>query len=217
MMPLPLITDIARPLTLPAPFDTAAPYAALEYGHRCVSLTLHQPGTIARNQYAIAWITVRELQPWRGEPLQVLTERRRTMDAQRESFTTAGRQAVAAMLLPAIARYGFDRWWTDNHRRKIEDHDRCADQAGAARRAAAWWDQRAMITRGYAERYLDTRPIPAYELAGRRELTQRIVAADGRLIREPVIARIVMASDGEPVGWMTKAGDLIPDDRILEP
>jgi hypothetical protein len=185
------------------------------YGKRQLSWSIDQPGEIARNQFAYAWFDVTEREPWKGEPLWLSATRRMPTDTTaRTSFTDKGREAVAALVLPVIARYGFTRAWIDAHgQRGNPAADR--DAADEARRHAAWWTQKAELAEWHAEGLLSFRPVdPDPKSYASRYPTVKVVPRwHGGSPWEEVTAEALM--DGERVGWITKDAQLVPDQSIL--
>lgn len=212
----------APALVLPAPFDTVEPGAHMEHGKRLLSWTLTGPGNLFRNRYAIAWVEISEREPWRGEPLSVWATRRVDMSAARMSFTDPGREAVAALLLEPVVRYGFDRLWVDRHGAGQKPSD-ALDAAARARREQVWWETKADLAEMHGKGLLSFRGCHTgadgvweaeWVRRGRAD-SQRVVCEWGgnRNGWEEVSARVFLGV--EPVGWVTRGGDLIPDGAIL--
>lgn len=203
------MTATTDTLVLPAPFDTAEVGAYTQYGRRCVAFTLKQPGTLFRNQYAIAWITVVEDRPWSGEPLRIQTDRRPgSMDAMRQPFTEAGRKALEGLLLPHIARYGFGRWWTELHADAGIDARNDAEKRLADLKAVSrFLTDLVELGDMYANGVLDIAPYPPRSVDCPQPRADRI-GYDGRWERVTVAAELSFG--GELVGWLTDDAKLVP-------
>jgi hypothetical protein len=203
----------------PAPLDQATDVGAwVNSGRRQIVWTILTPGTFARNGFAMAWVTVTEELPFRGEPLTVTAERRVDGDGPRGWFTEAGMKALRATVLPAVARYGFDRLWTElNRNRHGADVDRTIREAEAKlvwyrdRKALVEMHEAGLVTfdrQGFHEGLATT--VAERDTPG----IQRTVEYEGRLGWTHVMARAVV--DGEQVGWMDTGGGLIPMGDVLD-
>ncbi len=192
---------------LPAPYDTAQASAGLEYRRRHITLTLTGPGQLHRCAYELAWLTISEREPWAGEPLWLSATRRAPGDTwSRILFTDRARTALAAQLVPVIARHGFGTWWAQLHQARPVDHTRQADTAAGI---ATWWTDRQDLTDWYAAGHVHLTPITGDDRPrvltvdpGHRSITSAEIAA--RAWR-----------DGEHVGWLTTDGALIPLDHPI--
>lgn len=205
-------------LTLPLPEylnDAGTPTAHIEYGCRHIGWTLTDPGELHRNRFTWAHIGVREGVEWRGEPLYVTTQRR-TSDTSyvRTSFTEAARVRLQAEVVPVIARYGFDRLWTELSRDISGFRSATAARAEAAeaRRVADWWDLKAEVTEMHE---LGVTELKLIEKDPHIRTAQvRVAHPHGRgTTYEPVVAEVV--ANGERVGWMLRTGGLVPNDELL--
>lgn len=200
-------------LVVPAPFDTAPMAAHVEHGRRKVEWTLEASGELHRNRYVRAWVEVRETEPWRGDRLALSATRRPTDGSSwaRVGFTPAACHRLHEVLVPAVARYGFNRLWAGLHGARARP-DEARRGADAARAEAAWWDTKADLSEMHAAGAIELRPLgPEF---GPREFTQEVACQYGdRRKREPVAAEAHL--NGGRVGWVTRRGELIPDQSIL--
>jgi hypothetical protein len=148
---------------------------------------------------------------WKGEPLRVTATRRVGSDWRRP-FTAAGRKAVEALLLPPVAKYGFDRLWLETFARK--DTERAAAlHVAQKRKEAEWWSMVGDLAAMLREGVLEFRPWKDAE--GRRAMTVPVLTSHtSHLSWKEVAAEAVL--DGERVGWMTRDGDLVPPLGILD-
>lgn len=200
------------PLALPEPFASADMGAHTSYGRRQVCWNIAGPGELFRNRYERCWVDVEEREPWRGEPLWLHATRRPQADAswQRVGFTDRGREALAALLLPLVARYGFSRLWLDLHRLKGDQGAR--EAMARAEREAMWWMHRSDLQAMHAEGLIEFRP--HRDPDGCRPLTVPVLSAH----HQPPSYENVAASavvDGEQVGWITTTGNLVPNRELL--
>jgi hypothetical protein len=206
--------DTAPGLVLPdylALVDAADVYPSTDYGRRSISWTLRPPGGVLhRNTYCWAWLTVREDVAWRGEPLHLLTERRAEEHTMRDNFTSKGREALAAEILPPLARYGFDRLWTQLHRLRVRP-DGATRQAESLAADAKWWAHAAELQQMHADGALEFIPLPRLEI-GKREPMVRIPVKPGYHSSFATPACKALLGD-EQVGWMTTEGEIIPLDH----
>ena len=198
----------------PAPLDAATSVGAwTEYGRRKVSWSIIAPGVFARNNFAMAWIEVVEDVPFRGEPLSVRAQRRIDEHSPRESFADTARTRLVEAIVPAVARYGFDRLWTEVHRGR---HRPSGSGRAVARAEAvlAWHRNQVTLVEMHAD------GLVTFDRVGFHEGTawtttqrdspglQRAVDHDGRVGWQAVIARAV--ANGEHVGWLDGHTRLIP-------
>lgn len=210
------MTTLTNTLALPDEMAHADMYAGAEYGRRVVAWTLRDPGSWYRCTYSIAWLTVTEREAWRGEPLSLTTQRRIGDNTERVPFTDKARQAIAADLLPRIARYGFDRLWLEGHRAREGDGSGSLARSAEARREAAWWEMQAVLAQMHADGLLTFRPLPQADGYGREQRVRVVPAYRGGSGTEPVTARVV-GPDGDEIGWVTTGYSLAPNASILEP
>jgi hypothetical protein len=203
-------------LTLPAPFDQVDIGAHLDRGRRSLTWRLEGPGQIVRNGYEMAWFDVTERDPFRGEPLWLSATRRPLGRSNygRQGFTDAGRKALSEFVLPVIARYGFDRAWTELHRTKAA---KIVEAAAAGEQealwVAGWWRTQAELAHMLADGLLRFEVVD--ETYGRWP-TVAVMDRSGRRDRQDVVAAAML--DGEQVGWMTRHGDLVPlEDQMQRP
>lgn len=205
-------------LTLPAPFDTVTPGPYFDYGKRTVCWSLRTPGVLHRNQFSMAWFDITERVPFKGEPLW-LSATRRPPDANhaRVSFTDSARAALARQLLPVVARYGFDRWWTELHQAKTAA---MADGNNLGRTHAVkvveWYDVQAELVAMHADGMLEMRPLTV-EQATRAH-------GNGYTVDIPQSRGTTTCSqraggslwlNGEQVGWLGTDGTLLPPQGLL--
>lgn len=196
-------------LTLPAPFADLRASAHTEYGRRKVSWALSEPGELYRCRYKAAWVEISEGNPWRGEPLWLSAHRRTGQTCVRESFTDKARQSLHDALVPPVARYGFDRLWWELHR--VQTTVDRSNEAHALR-VVEWW--RAQADLAEMHRAGEVTFVSAVRDRG-VEHRERVVPTHGHGSHwEPIAAQAFV--DGEPVGWVTTHGQLIPDGSILE-
>jgi hypothetical protein len=159
-MTTPPATDDPGPLVagLPALLEGARLAAHTTNGRRVLCWTAPGPGRWHRCGFDRAWVEVTEQQPWRGEPLHLTAYRRLPGTiTTRERFTARAQTALAAEIVPAVARHGFDRLWLPLHRR----HDRQAlhDRAAQAEREAAWFRYRAELAELHAAGLVTFEPL----------------------------------------------------------
>ena len=209
------VIDHPATLTLPAPFTDCEVGAYMEHGRRQLCWRLEEPGQLARNRYVMAWFDLSERVPFKGEPLWLSATRRLPGDSYaRQSFTAAGRDAVAALVLPAVMRYGFSRAWTEAHgakaARSVDSAQRAVDDARAR---ARWFEECAELASMHAAGLLEFRPVPDAPL-GQRAQTVALIGSDNRRSFDEVAAEAVLP-DGERAGWLTRRGDLVPDESVL--
>lgn len=196
----------------------ANPTAHIEYRKRLIAWTLTEPGELHRNRYQWAHITVHEQTPWRGEPLSVRAERRTsTTSYARESFTDAARQKMHAEIVPVVARYGFDRMWTELSRNVSAFRSAHAARAEAveARRTAEWWDLKAELIEMHEMGAVEFVPVDDDSARhGRRRVTVRVAHPhQQRFSHEHPAARVMCESD--QVGWVLDSGELVPMDGVI--
>lgn len=197
---------------LPSPFATAEVGAYMRHGCRELIFTLVGPSSLYRNAYGRAWITVSEVTAMRGEPLRLTTERYLPDTTHgRQSFTTAGRRQLEKVLLPALAAGRFADIWAAHHR-AASDVERYAKSAAHAAAIASWWTLRREVAEMYSEGLLDI--IEVRQDPHARPITIGTVGYDHRFTWSHVIARV--HADGEPIGWMTTDGCIIPDDDLIK-
>lgn len=206
------MTLTAPPLTLPAPLAGEPVGGYVQHGYRYLSWGPLPAGEYARNRWAMAWVEVREDRPWKGEPLWLTAYRRPPGHSlTRVPFTDKGRAALHAEVVPAIARYGFDRLWAEarSTRSAVELAER---NASDARVEAAWFDAKATVESMLADGMVEFRPV---EGPDGRPLTVRVVKAHSQQRRtwDFVAAEALVA--GERVGWVTREGDVVPEDTML--
>lgn len=197
---------------LPTLLEHAELGAWIEYGKRQLTWTVKEQGEWFRNKFEMAWIDVNEQAPFRGEPLSLIAQRRTVGDLGRVGFTANARAQLAKLVLPAVARAGFDRLWNEQRARQVQP----ARSYNAAEEAAAlvrWWRAREDLERMQADGMVEFRPIE-HDHNHRRPTT--LMPSPGtiqHLIRQDVIAEAW--TRGEHVGWMTSGGDLVPDGESL--
>lgn len=200
-------------IELPAPYADATATASTQHWRRRVSWTLYEPGELHRNKYAYAWVEVAEREPWKGEPLRVIAQRRLTANGQRSGFTDLATKAIAAELLPIIQRYGFTRLWLETRQAKAyREINAATGNAERLTRETAWWKQKAELAELEADGVLDFRPIvpPPGERLERIENLDSTGRYDQS--RKAAEARCM----GELVGYMTDTGELLPPDDVLK-
>lgn len=202
-------------LVLPAPFTGCEIGAHLEHGRRQLTWRIEGPGQLARNGFEMAWFDVAERDPFRGEPLWLSATRRPLGQESygRQGFTDRGREHVAHLVLPVIARYGFDRAWSEAHQAKAHKIIDSA-KAGEAEAlwVAEWWRAQADLAHMLADGALRFR---ACEQGLGRWPTVAVMDRAGRRDRRDVVAAALL--DGEQVGWMTRHGDLVPMENMIVP
>lgn len=197
---------------LPAPFDTLHWAASIEHGRRMVYT--RQPlagGELARNQFVTAWFEITEWNPWKGEPLHLTATRRTGESYARQGFTDTGRERLARIVLPAVTRYGFDRWWNELHRNLRVSIADCDREAGRIANVAEWWRLRADLASMHAAGDIELRgvehdwryPHPTTLLADTYGRCERVDIAAEAWCR------------GERVGWLTSRGELVPPADLL--
>jgi len=198
-------------LELPDPFASVEVGAYMEHGRRQLTWRLMEPGTLHRNAYAMAWFEVKEWEAFRGDRLSLWATRRTTPEGTRETFTDAAREALSRQILPVIARYGFDRAWTEAHAQKAARAARGHAQAiEEAQAVVEWYRCQADLDEAHAAGLIEFRP-----LAPSLHQSTSVVAQSttGRR-REDVIAQALL--HGDQVGWLTRGGDLVPDGSVLD-
>lgn len=199
-------------LNLPGPLATARAGAHQEYSRRTISWTLPDAGTWHLCRYEMAWVTVTEEVPWKGEPLSLWAHRRTSSNGARESFTDKARKAIAAEVIPVVARYGFNCLWVELHRLKSTDGPRARAEQAAAE--AVWWRQSADLHDMHALGLVEFVPVTDADRGERRDLTVKVVPEyHGQGHHLPVAARAMV--HGEQVGWMTTSAQLIPMSTVL--
>lgn len=119
--------DTSGGLVLPAPFDTVEAHAYVEHSCRKLSWHVREPGTIHRNRYSDAEITVLERGTWSGAATW-LSAHRRLDDGMWQPFSNHARRQLEAEMLPIIASCGF-------HRRPPRTSQRRRDDAARRRPA----------------------------------------------------------------------------------
>lgn len=154
--------------------------------------------------------------PLRRGALWISAERRPANDGPRDSFTDAARDRIHTQVVPAVARYGFDRWWNEVHRATIAARS-VANEADDAARAARWTAARIEVRDLYAAGDLEVHPLPSalVTTTHEREARRKAVLEHGttRATMKPVMAELRFA--GETFGWLTDDGDPIPLDDDL--
>jgi hypothetical protein len=208
--PTPTPTSVG--LALDGPLAAAHLSARMERGRRAVRFELAEPGNLYRNAYERAWLDIEETDTWSGEVRWVSTERVLPGgDWARERFTNKGREAIQAVLVPAVNRYGFDRLWTELFTTARHRGGDCAAMADECERRAAWWKARETLQQMAADGLAAFVPIQREQWG--REQTVATVGPDHRHDWAPVVAQVWAL--GEQVGWMTRGGQLMPDEAIL--
>lgn len=207
-----VVTLTAPPLALPAPLTGEPVGGYVQYSHRYLSWGPLPAGEYARNRWDMAWVEVREDRPWKGEPLWLTAYRRPPGHGiSRVPFTDKGRDTLHAEVVPVIARYGFDRLWTEA--RGASAAVGVAERnARDARVEAAWFDAKATVQSMLADGLVEFRPAAG---ANGRPLTVRVVNPHSpqRRTWDFVAAEALVA--GERVGWVTRDGDVVPEDTML--
>ena len=203
-------TDTAS-LVLPTPLTGADVTAYVEHGRRVVCWTVRGHGSWHRCSWAWAWFDITEREPWRGEPLWLSAQRRVRESDMRSSFTPKARDAIAAEVVPVVARYGFGRLWLEV-RRGAADGGAARRQAVRAETEAQWWRMAADLADWHAGGRLAFEPVPSPRL-GERALSVAVLAEHDHRRPRTCLARVFM--DGEQVGWVTDSGGVVPLDTIL--
>lgn len=193
---------------LPAPFDQIVELGAqLDRGDRQISWTIREPGKIAGNAFVYAWFDVTERQPMKGEPLWFAATRRRGENHMRESFTDKGREHLAAIVLPAIARYGFDRLWTEIHSAASAGVD-YSGRIAAAEAALAWFRTASDLAEMHGLGLLDFKP-PTKRADG-RGYRVKVYGHDGHTDYVDVVADAYLGD--EKIGYLVRYGEIVPID-----
>lgn len=220
---------------VPAPFCDATPGGApakdqvsvgatTRYGKRLVSWTVAQPGSLFGCRFEWACFEVVEREPWRGEPLYLYGAERRTAHggSMRSSFTERARALASEALVRPLARYGFDRYWTELHQARAARDDGVTEKGyrDDAERIARWWAAKVTLQEMHADGLLTFRPVPRPEVGKRPENRVAKAPGPGEGSWYGSTTATVMASawalDGQ-VGWMTDRGELIPLEDVLRP
>lgn len=197
---------------LPAPFDTAITAAGVDHSRRYIGVTLDTPGTIARNTYQFAWLQIVELEPWRGEPLELRHAQRRQHEGsyERSPFTSRARDLIRSQLVPAVARYGFDRWWSTLWQAG-HSPEAGAATADEARRIVGWWERQSeLVALHHAG---DLVIVPTID--GDRIRSQPVPTGPRGRDYVHVMGRAMHR--GAHVGWFTDRADIIPTRDLLDP
>lgn len=198
-------------LVLPAPFDQVTDFGAwITYGKRKVAFSvIDQPGVFARNQYQSMWVDIEEREPWRGEPLWVSPSRRPPGTSfAREPFTEPARKAMSDLLLPVVARYGFDRWWTELHQgsKRMAANEQALEDAVAI---VDWWRRRNELAEMWSMGLLSARPIVRDTYRRGPMVTQ--LRTYGRGTDSNLVAPVAeLWADGGQVGWLTEDSEVVP-------
>lgn len=200
----------------PSPFERVDELgdvgAWIEHGRRQLTLTLREPGTLFRNQFEYAWIDITEQEPMRGEPLRVWGTRRIDDGAHRSSFTGPAQDRLQSLLLPPVARAGFDRLW-HSYRARREQPETCEKQAEEMRKVVRWWEDRTQLAEWYGAGELSfRRATPEGQYSYRSTF---VVSAGSQWHVQQTEVMAEIWRDGEQVGWMTKGGELVPDGESL--
>lgn len=195
-------------VTLPVPFDDLDRAGAnIDGRRRYIGWLFLDERTIARNTCTWAHVTVEEMEPMRGEPLRLLASRRTPGDTHRGPFTDAGRERLRSALLPPIARYGFDRLWSElRHRAAVKGPAVSRAPAMRARAHADWLDRQADLAEMYELGIVDLRAARAMT---KRPPVLRGPMHDGWTDETAIAAAMV---DGQQVGWLTSRNVLVPLD-----
>lgn len=196
-------------LVLPGPLTGAEPGAWFEYNCRVVSWTVPTPGVWHRNSWVFAWFEVKERNAWYGDALWFGGQRRHgDITSIRTGFTDRGREAMSREVLPVIARYGFDRLWMELRQVKAaaERFDRPIREAEAA---VEWWRMKQDLAGWMAAGDLTFEPV-----RDAREHRIRVCCSYRQYDYKAAGARAML--DGAHVGWMTRDGELVPKDAILD-
>jgi hypothetical protein len=214
-------TTTARPtgadVGFPAPFDAGALDAVLSHGQRKIVLVVESdtPARVFHNAYDRIIVTFHEEgQLWSGECRWIWVERHvpGTTSYVTTGFTDKGRKATMAALVPVLNRYGFDRLWRElfDPRSRYDDHQ---GRARLLRAMADWHVEREELEAMHAEGRVELQP---YRPEGYgREYKIRVPTRWGNSDWDwqDVVAKALI--DGEHVGWLTKGGDLVPDDASI--
>ena len=200
-------------LGLAEPFASATVTAGIERRRRTVTFTLTEPGTLYRNAYERAWLEVSESDTWSGEATWVSATRRPPGATwAREPFTGKAREALRALLLPAVNRYGFGCLWAETFTARSA-YRGCSEMAAEADRMARWWRDRDDLQHLVADGAVVYVPVGMDAYRRRQEHTVMTVEVDRRVSFEPVVAEVL--AGGERVGWLTAKGAVVPDDGDL--
>lgn len=210
------MTAATPTLTLPDYLLAAgAPSTCIQYGRRHIGWTLTEPGELYRNRFDWAHIEVYEGYEWRGEPLHVRTQRRTSAASHvRPGFTDAARTRMQAEIIPVVARYGFDRLWTELSRSvpSFRSASNARAEAAECRQIADWWDLKAELTELHELGVTEMRLVDRDEHG--RAMQVQVAHPYGRgMTHEPVVGEIL--ASGERVGWMLRTGELVPNDELL--
>lgn len=189
-------------MTLPEPIGLPSTErgAWICYGKRKVSWRVVEPGVLHRNAYEMAWFEVVEREPWRGEPLW-LSGTRKVGESWREPFTTKSIEKFSKELLPAIAKYGFGRLWTETHREKP---DRTEPEIQELEEAVRFHREKAELEEMHRAGLLEFLPLPQD-----KRLPSVGVPHLGRTSWDRVVGRVML--DGELVGWVTEDSHIVPN------
>ncbi len=203
---------------LPDYLASAPAGASVQHRRRYIYWTLTEPGRIHRNDFHWAHLTVTERTPWSGEPLWLGAGRRSSASsAVRQSFTDMARAAMHAEIVPAVARYGFDRLWTELTRTPTTYRSPATARAEAdeAARTAEWWRLKAELVEMHQAGVVEFEAVPQDETRyGQRGHMVRVARAhQSRFTTEYPAARALV--DGVQVGWVLDTADLVPLDDVL--
>jgi hypothetical protein len=123
----------------------------------------------------------------------------------RDSFTAKGNEQLRALLLPVIARAGFDRLWHQYRRGRI-DPATYAARAEQAYRLAEWWERAHEVAAVYDR--LTFRPVEQDDSYRRPQVLQPSAGTLHHAQWSEVMASAWL--DGEQVGWLTTGGEVVP-------
>lgn len=181
-----------RPTT-PAGLDFSAATdvgAGYRNGHREINWRWQNAALFGCQMSEWVWLTAKEREPWRGEPISIFSSRR--VPGGRNSFPDAAESKIKAATL-AYLEGGFDALWWSLWR--PGDESVTAKAAKRERRRAAWWTDCGTVISMLREGIAETAPMERARMAmpnGHETTTTKIVA------------------DGECIGFLTDSGDVAP-------
>lgn len=194
----------------PAPFTGITPHAHASSGRRSLTWTLHvkDGATFARNQFVWLWCSLTEDRAMSGEGVRFQAERRTVDLAQRSYLTDGARDTLHNTLSAAVARYGFDRLWSELAAADLARNSTHRAQAVLADRRAAWWREAADLVELWAADRLDFKPVEQ-DPTGRPHRGVRTPGDRGNSRETPLASATL---NGECVGWLLPQSGVVPGD-----
>lgn len=197
---------------LPAPWNEAGASAWTTSGYRKLVLDLTGPGTLHRNRYQRAVLEFQETRPWSGEARRGSGWRYADPGVStRDPWTPGALDRLNAELLPVLNTGDrFATWWAQlTADRGGRSAAGMLEAAAEADRIATWFRNAAELHAMNAAGHLTFRARPNPMTTAELHAARVEVHHPGtRCTYEQIAADALL--DGEPVGYLTSEGVLVP-------